>query len=307
METSLNVLLGVDEGKSFEIEDFKRYTIGRSPKNDIVINDRNVSRHHLSITSNNGLFIINDLNSRNGTFIDSKSIPPDNEAETREGVPIVIGLSVLCLGEICESTIKPFLNVVDIFQEICEGGKDINTFGIMTIKKYLEFIHEMDKGFEESKDINDISNKILDLTFNLLKRIDRCFIILTDEKTGEISNVIYRSKARTPVIDPTQAYNPELVLKSLALNKPILISDPYNETDDEDDGRDIEITQSLQIMKIRSAMCIPISSHLRTRGALYVDSLERPNGFRRNDLALLKEVSTRAALAMENIALNDGR
>lgn len=307
MGTSLHVLVGFDEGKSFEIEDYKSYTIGRSTKNDIVINDRNVSRQHLRITSNRSMFFIKDLNSRNGTFINGENIPSGDEAETREGVPIVIGLSVLCIGEVCESTIKPFLDTVEIFQEICEEGKNINPFGFMTIKKYLEFINDMDSDFKKSKDIDEISNKILDRTFNHLKRIDRCFIVLTDEKTGEISNVIYRSRARTPVIDPTQAYNHELVKKALTLNKPIMISDPFDKTDDKDDEKDIEITQSLQIMRIRSAMCIPISSPLRTRGALYVDSLERPYGFRRNDLALLKEVSNRAAIAMENVELNSGR
>lgn len=305
METRLDVLLGVDEGKSFKIEDYKSYIIGRSSKNDIVINDRNVSRHHLQITSNNNTFFIKDLSSRNGTFINGKNIPPSYAAETGKGVPIVIGLTILCIGEICESTIKPFLNVVDIFKEICDGGPDINPYGLMTITKYLEFIHEMDKDFEKSEDINEISNKILDRTFNLLNRIDRCVIVLTNEKTGEISNVIYKSRAKTPVIDPAQAYNHEMVQKSLSLNKPIMISDPYNEADDDD--RDIEITQSLQIMRIKSAMCIPIKGNLRIRGALYVDSLEKPNGFRKNDLVLLKEVCDRAAIAMDDFVLDDTR
>jgi GAF domain-containing protein len=81
------------------------------------------------------------------------------------------------------------------------------------------------------------------------------------------------------------------------------VTDCFTKVDDDLSDSESKITESLQIMKIRSAMCIPISSHIRNRGALYVDALETPNAFRRNDLALLKDVSGRAALAMENIEL----
>ena len=142
MGTNLNVLFGYDEGKSFELEDFKSYTVGRSKGNDIQISDRNVSRYHLKITNNGSMCLVRDLGSKNGTFIDGKDIPPGEEVETRLGVPIVIGVTVLGLGEISQSTLKPFFDKAGIFQEICEGDKKINPYGAMVVKKYLEYIYK---------------------------------------------------------------------------------------------------------------------------------------------------------------------
>lgn len=304
MGTNLHILVGCEEGKSYDLEDFKTYTVGRSSGNDIQIKDRNISRHHLTITNNKGMCIIKDLNSKNGTFINGKNLPSGEGIKIKEGVPIVIGMTVLGIGEISKSTLKPFLNAVGISKEIYESRDDINHEREMVIKKCLEFIYDMDRDFGESKDIIEISNKMLDRIFVFLNRIDRCVIVLIDENTGEILNEIFRSRAKIPVTKPAQAYNHELVKKSLKLNKPIMISDCYAKVDADDvDDRDGELTQSLQIMKIRSAFCIPINSPLGTRGALYIDALEIPNAFRKNDLALLRDVSGRAALAMENIAL----
>lgn len=51
-----------------------RATIGRSPKNSILIDAKTVSRRHAVIISRDGNFYVNDMNSRNGTYINDKKI-----------------------------------------------------------------------------------------------------------------------------------------------------------------------------------------------------------------------------------------
>ena len=51
-----------------------RTTIGRSPKNAILIDAKTVSRRHAVIISRDGNFYVNDMNSRNGTYINDKKI-----------------------------------------------------------------------------------------------------------------------------------------------------------------------------------------------------------------------------------------
>ncbi len=48
--------------------------LGRDITNDIVINDREVSRHHLRFTRGGEAFTIEDLGSTNGTFINGKRL-----------------------------------------------------------------------------------------------------------------------------------------------------------------------------------------------------------------------------------------
>ncbi|HEV3312025.1 MAG TPA: DUF3662 and FHA domain-containing protein [Chloroflexota bacterium] len=47
-------------------------SIGRSPDNDIVIDDRRVSRHHAELAQSNGRWVVQDLGSTNGTALNGR-------------------------------------------------------------------------------------------------------------------------------------------------------------------------------------------------------------------------------------------
>ena len=49
-------------------------TVGRSPDNDIVIDNPAVSSHHCKITLVGNTFVVEDLNSSNGVFLNAKKI-----------------------------------------------------------------------------------------------------------------------------------------------------------------------------------------------------------------------------------------
>jgi pSer/pThr/pTyr-binding forkhead associated (FHA) protein len=52
-------------------------TIGRGSDADIPIPELSITRYHARITPSGGGFVIEDLNSRNGTFINGKRIEGD--------------------------------------------------------------------------------------------------------------------------------------------------------------------------------------------------------------------------------------
>jgi len=296
MDYKLYILVGKGESESYRLTPGKVYMVGRHSTNDIIIFDKNVSRNHFTIQVKEDRYLIMDLGSKNGTFVEGKELSPGIETEVKEGVPIVIGMTILGLGEDYRSYLKTFLDSAGFGGEVNEYGMFIKPLRVKAVKRNMEFIYNMNKILIESKDYKEIFNKLLDGIFDLFKRIDRCVIITIDNKTGEFSNIMYRSKK--PVDDPNKIYNRELVEKALMMNVPVMVKDS-NISEDEDE----KVTESLQLMNIRSAMCVPINSFYSLKGIIYVDSLSRPKGFRKNDLALLKDISGRAALAMDNISL----
>jgi pSer/pThr/pTyr-binding forkhead associated (FHA) protein len=66
-------LLTVD-GQQFSLRSAGTTRIGRALDNDIVIGDASVSRHHASIEYQDGGFVLRDLGSANGTWLDGQRV-----------------------------------------------------------------------------------------------------------------------------------------------------------------------------------------------------------------------------------------
>jgi len=291
--TNIYVENGSDEGRSFDLKGDTIY-IGRSPDNDIQIKDRFVSRKHLRIFRKGSKYFITDLKSKNGTFINGKQILSAVEFELKQGLTIAIGMSVICLDKESSEDVVSFLESIrlsrDISKEVGVSAKDRS----MTAQKNMELIHKVSNVLMRSLNINEISEKILGYIFDLLKRIDRGAIILIDKETGEISEVITKFKSHINGSD--MRYSPDVVDRVIEDGKAVIVLD--SSADDEDD-----LSDTLKILKIGSVMCVPLIIRSKIRGVIYVDSIEKPHGFRKEDLSLFKALSSRAAIAIENASI----
>ncbi|MGD8227623.1 MAG: FHA domain-containing protein [Desulfobacteraceae bacterium] len=87
-----------DGPRFFELNHGITY-LGRSAINDVQIKDHYVSREHLLLRKVGDKILIRDLGSKNGTFVNGNQIHSGTEFEVKEGASIVIGMSVICLGE----------------------------------------------------------------------------------------------------------------------------------------------------------------------------------------------------------------
>jgi hypothetical protein len=66
-------------------------TIGRLGKNDVVLNDSQVSREHARIERRSGILYITDLNSTNGTILNGRRLQPYVPYQINEGDTICMG------------------------------------------------------------------------------------------------------------------------------------------------------------------------------------------------------------------------
>lgn len=74
--------------KSYRLQTHRPFTAGRDPGNDIILRDPKVSRHHSEIVFERGFFVMHDLASANGTFVNGKRIrvaPLTHGAKIRMG------------------------------------------------------------------------------------------------------------------------------------------------------------------------------------------------------------------------------
>lgn len=289
----LYVMNGSEEGQSFDLKPDTVY-VGRSPDNHIQMKDKFVSRKHLKIMKRDEKYFVVDLKSKNGTFVNGEQILPGTEHEVGEGVPIVLGMSVLCLGKACLKDIIPFLDSIDLSKEMAESETILVRDRPMTSQKNMELIQRVSDVLMQSSDINEILEKILYYVLDLLKRVDRGVIILVDPETKRISRVI--PKTRLPGDSTMKIYSRTIVERVVQEGKPVMMLDTLS-------GDESERSESMEIMRVRSVMCVPLISRSQTRGVIYVDTVSRPHGFRNDDLALLTALSSSAAVAIENALL----
>lgn len=287
----LHVLNGPEMGQSFELKDGLTY-VGRSEDNDIQIEDKTVSRRHLKVIQRENRFFITDLKSENGTFIGGDLVTSGLEVEIEEGATLTIGMCMICLGRGPVAEMIPFLEPIGFTDE---AGKERGTsaaYRDQTNHKRRAFLSEVSRIMDESLPLKKALRKILENIFDLLKRIDRVAFILVDPDTEKILDVVSGSKQSAP-----DTYCVEVVKRVIEHRRVVAVSNVEAEEQN-------ELVDTLKILKIESVMCVPMLSRSQLIGLIYVDSLGRPYGFRKEDLPLFTDLSQMTALAVEKAQLS---
>src|SRR5258708_4161682 len=91
---SFQVIDGVDKGRLYE-NIATPLTVGRKEGNAIRLNDERVSRVHAKIHEERGHFVLTDLNSMNGTYVNDQ---PVRTHVLRAGDQVAIGRTKLVFG-----------------------------------------------------------------------------------------------------------------------------------------------------------------------------------------------------------------
>jgi hypothetical protein len=283
----------LDEIQSFDLEKDVVY-LGRSPENDIRLTDPYVSSRHLKISKREGKYFVPDLGSKNGTLIHGALVSSNVDMEVSEGVAITMGISIVCLGRACLESVMPFLDSIFASEELNEVGSQATLDRPMTLKRNMELISNVSNVLRNFLSLHEILEKILGYIFVLLERIDRRAIILRDAETGQITDVLSRYKNGSRADPPN--YSRTIVQRVMREGKAFKVLDTS--------GADrADLSESMEMMRVKSALCVPMISRSLIRGVIYLDSINEPNGFRNDDLSLLTALGSSAAIAVENALL----
>jgi len=154
-------------------------------------------------------------------------------------------------------------------------------------RKLLQEISDL---LKQSRAFGELLAKILDSLFAHFDQIDRCAFILVDAETKKIFEVA--SKAKDRCDDNVLRYSRAIVDRVLRSGKAVIMSNIFAQ-----DG--VELSWSMELMKIDAAMCVPLIGKGEAKGVIYLDCLRQAHAFRGEDLSTLSALSTLLSLALE--------
>ncbi|MBN1832088.1 MAG: response regulator [Deltaproteobacteria bacterium] len=289
----LHILNGPHRGESFFLENAVTI-LGRSRESQIHIQDKSVSRKHLKICRKGKDYFIEDLETSSGTLLNGVQIDPSREYRVHAGHRITVGKTLVVLGNGSLEEEWGGVGYDDTTTEL--NAEDLALFDQdrpLSHFKNMELLYKISMILMGSLNISEIFQNIIDYVFGLLKRIDRAAVLLIDEKTGELKQITAKSKYGRDE-KTIYGYSRSIVNRTIEKGQSIVVQDT---------GQKGETHLSDSMECIRSVLCVPLISKSQVRGVIYVDSLNRPNGFRKEDLYLLTAISSSAAVALENAGL----
>ncbi len=278
-------------------------SIGRSPDNDIVIQDATVSSSHAVIAFINKSHFVEDLNSANGTFVNQVRI---HRKRLREGDEIVIGKTRLVYygssveGQAEKLPIKrrKSREILRRLDPKTPSPESMEALG--QAHENLKRIYEINGIISSIFDVDELATKILDIIFPLFSA-DRGNIMFVDKQSGELElAATKRRKGSLPGSASEEASRVEFshTIAELVLEKEESIISSDAPQDDRFRGR-----ESILDGQIKSAMCAPISGRKEKLGVIYIDHRGEPDRFNDDHLQLLTMVGNSVGVAVENIRL----
>jgi serine phosphatase RsbU (regulator of sigma subunit) len=308
----LLVVKGNDAKRRITLEK-DRILLGRNANCDIVLpaNDFAISREHACILRLQGKFFIEDMGSRNGTYVNNQAITERRALNDRDRIRICDFL--YSFHEIAPSQ-KPPLPPEVCPEQVAEEPGELNyEVSISTTgRKYLEsqpteklrVLVEISNNLRKTLELDSLLPKIADNLFQLFRQADRVFLILREEVTERdksfdrlIPKVI---KTRRPQDESTASYSRSIVRECLKTVQAFLCDDAS--TDER-----FNMAQSIADFRIRSVMCAPLWSQEDNKafGVIQLDTQDRSKKFTQDDLNLLMGVASQASIALENARLHE--
>lgn len=294
------------DGKVGEFPLAERTSMGRHPNNTLRLVDREVSKEHCVVERIDGHYVLRDLNSSNGTFVNGRKV---RELRLRDGDEISLGNSRLVFhdgGASIGQTTSAGVTVVASAQsmpaflatvaqmESAEFRPAEKLNDLETLKQdyeKLRIANEFHRLVGMERDLKSLLDKILKVAFQLLKA-DNAVIFLADEKGALSPQAVLRRKE-----DNQGVVVSDTVLKRVSETRSAVLT-----ADAILDSR-FSSSESIVAQGIRSAMAVPLLSKGVLRGVLFCDTRERTNAFSEKDLKVLSGIASQAAIALENSEL----
>ncbi len=313
------VIKGADVGKQFELEG-DSVGIGRDSANSIRLHDTETSRRHAEIRrGDNGIYRLRDLESANGTFVNTKRI---GELELRSGDHVQIGQTILVYTAGAPRTGGDATKIADQIRMISRKDESpseiVKTIGhaegsrilarpdlagspwLQSRLANLGVMYAAIQAVSHILEIDPLLDRIMELIFQSVEP-DRGCVMLRNAESGELEPTAVRYREG---VDAQEKITISMTIIDHVLREGqgVLVTDAAR------DDR-FAAGQSIVRFGIREAICVPMKGRHETLGALYLDIQSNPREmvergtvagkFTEDHLSLAAAIAHQAAMAVE--------
>ena len=285
-----------EEGMRSEFDlDQPVITIGRALDNDIRMASTRVSRHHSRIEAHSGQAWVIDLNSANGVTVNGERVDrcllsPGDEIELGgEGARLILGKAPAPGSQ---------------------GAGPEGEAGLRTLsgdarreRDNLKVFAKITSELVAQTELLPLLRMIVDSAVALVGG-ERGFVLLRDptrepEPGGDVSSMtvsVARSFDHSDIVVPRSRLSMGIAGQVVQGGGPVLSLDASQ------DER-FEGMASVEDLRLRSVMCLPIVSDGEVEGVLYVDNRLQFGAFDQQDLELVELFAGQASIALRNAHL----
>jgi Nif-specific regulatory protein len=295
----LDAVTGPLKGTSIPLAEAE-VTIGREPSNGISLLDVGVSRRHCIILRNGSQFKIQDLSSRNGTFVNGV---PVTERALASGDEIKIGGSLFVFVVPEAERAKSVSTSVEFNKSDGGGGgstiilrkKDARYLQHDALQPSSRTLADLNALLRISKAVNSVRG-LEALEKEVLSRIfevapaDRAAILLCEHGMDEWTSIFGWDRVAGP--NPAVQVSRTIVSQVLSDGVAVLSND-LSSTESFSD------TASILERRIHSVLAVPLEVFDRILGVIYLDASNPKAHFDENHLQLLTGIGSIAAAALD--------
>ena len=321
----LKVIKGSSAGQVLALSG-ETVILGRHPSSQIVLDNASVSRQHAQIVEEHGVFLVEDLRSRNGTQVNRQ--PIRGKTELRDGDEIkvcdyaftfmrkVTGPATPVFqkssGIVIEDGYETLDDDAESGPEIEQSQKSVENSSVLTSisagssaqglrlnvrpEAKLRAILEISLALGKVVALSDMLPVILKSLFKIFPQADSGFLLLKESKTGKLRlRCSHSRRSDTDDVPISQT----VVQQAMESGKAILSADVCGD-------RRFQHSESLIDMQLRSLMCTPLmDTSGNAMGVLQVSTFDVAQPFNSDDLDVLVSVGAQAGLAVENGAMHE--
>ncbi|MGC2272435.1 MAG: sigma 54-interacting transcriptional regulator, partial [Candidatus Sulfotelmatobacter sp.] len=277
-------------------------TIGREASNSIAITDPSVSRRHCLVSSRDGRFRVQDLDSDNGTQVNGAGI---EEQWLQHGDEIATGDSCF-LFLIEDEVVTPTAGLVELKEALFMAETTIvhprdvvylqpdrllrELPASSGVARNLNALFKISRIVHAIRDLNELQGQLLELIFEVVPA-GRCAILLADREGHEFNSMFARTRqaGQAPLVTVSRTVARQVLEQGIAM----LGSDVAGS----DELREVE---GLGASQARSLLCVPLSVFQRVIGCIYLDSDSFSNRLNEEHLQLVTAIAGISAVALEN-------